>query len=192
MKFSKKLGIVLNAAIVASMVAVGFSAKAETLVMLTDEEVTIQESLTFNEEQFPEINCMALNIYYETRGSSLADSYAVADVVLNRVEDTRYPNSICEVVYQGEQHASGQMKRNRCQFSWYCDGKSDVPRDKEAWKRAQSIAWDIIQWDNYRGITEGATHYHAHYVNPRWNKSRKGFSITRLGRIGTHIYYRWN
>lgn len=192
MKFSKKLGIALNAAIVASMVAVGFSAKAETLVMLTDEEVSIQESLTFNEEQFPEINCMALNIYYETRGSSLADSYAVADVVLNRVEDTRYPNSICEVVYQGEKHASGQMKRNRCQFSWYCDGKSDVPRDKEAWKRAQSIAWDIIQWDNYRGITEGATHYHAHYVNPRWNKSRKGFSITRLGRIGTHIYYRWN
>ena len=192
MKFSKKLGIALNAAIVASMVAVGFSAKAETLVMLTDEEVSIQQSLTFNEEQFPEINCMALNIYYETRGSSLADSYAVADVVLNRVEDTRYPNSICEVVYQGEKHASGQMKRNRCQFSWYCDGKSDVPRDKDAWKRAQSIAWDIIQWDNYRGITEGATHYHAHYVNPRWNKSRKGFSITRLGRIGTHIYYRWN
>jgi spore germination cell wall hydrolase CwlJ-like protein len=192
MKFSKKLGIALNAAIVASMVAVGFSAKAETLVMLTDEEVSIQQSLTFNEEQFPEINCMALNIYYETRGSSLADSYAVADVVLNRVEDTRYPNSICEVVYQGEKHASGQMKRNRCQFSWYCDGKADVPRDKEAWKRAQSIAWDIIQWDNYRGITEGATHYHAHYVNPRWNKSRKGFSITRLGRIGTHIYYRWN
>lgn len=192
MKFSKKLGVALNAAIVASMVAVGFSAKAETLVMLTDEEVSIQQSLTFNEEQFPEINCMALNIYYETRGSSLADSYGVADVVLNRVEDTRYPNSICEVVYQGEKHASGQMKRNRCQFSWYCDGKSDVPRDKESWKRAQSIAWDIIQWDNYRGITEGATHYHAHYVNPRWNKSRKGFSITRLGRIGTHIYYRWN
>ena len=192
MKFSKKLGIALNAAIVASMVAVGFSAKAETLVMLTDEEVSIQQSLTFNEEQFPEINCMALNIYYETRGSNLADQYAVADVVLNRVEDTRYPNSICEVVYQGEKHASGQMKRNRCQFSWYCDGKSDVPRDKESWKRAQSIAWDIIQWDNYRGITEGATHYHAHYVNPRWNKSRKGFSITRLGRIGTHIYYRWN
>ena len=192
MKFSKKLGIALNAAIVASMVAVGFSAKAETLVMLTDDDVSISQSLTFNEEQFPEVNCMALNIYYETRGSNLADQYAVADVVLNRVEDTRYPNSICEVVYQGEKHPSGQMKRNRCQFSWYCDGKSDVPRDREAWKRAQSIAWDIVQWDNYRGITEGATHYHAHYVNPRWNKSRKGFSITRLGRIGTHIYYRWN
>ena len=192
MKFSTKIGLTINAVIIASMVMVGVVAKAETLVMLEDSEISIKQSLTFNEEQFPEVNCMALNIYYETRGSSLADSYAVADVVLNRVEDTRYPNSICEVVYQGKKTASGQMKRNKCQFSWYCDGKSDVPRDKEAWKRAQSIAWDIVQWDRYRGITEGATHYHAHYVNPQWNKSRKGFSITRLGRIGVHIYYRWN
>ena len=192
MKLLKGLGAALNATVVASMVMIGFSAKAETLVMLADDNVSIKESLTFNQEQFPEVNCMALNIYYETRGSSLADSYAVADVVLNRVEDTRYPNSICEVVYQGEQHADGRMKRNRCQFSWYCDGKSDFPRDREAWKRAQSIAWDIVQWNNYRGITEGSTHYHASYVNPRWNKSRKGWSITRVGRIGVHIYYRWN
>ena len=192
MKLLKGLGAALNATVVASMVMIGFSAKAETLVMLADDNVSIKESLTFNQEQFPEVNCMALNIYYETRGSSLADSYAVADVVLNRVEDTRYPNSICEVVYQGEQYADGRMKRNRCQFSWYCDGKSDFPRDREAWKRAQSIAWDIVQWNNYRGITEGSTHYHASYVNPRWNKSRKGWSITRVGRIGVHIYYRWN
>ena len=192
MKLLKGLGAALSATVVASMVMIGFSAKAETLVMLADDNVSIKESLTFNQEQFPEVNCMALNIYYETRGSSLADSYAVADVVLNRVEDTRYPNSICEVVYQGEQYADGRMKRNRCQFSWYCDGKSDFPRDREAWKRAQSIAWDIVQWNNYRGITEGSTHYHASYVNPRWNKSRKGWSITRVGRIGVHIYYRWN
>lgn len=192
MKLLKGLGAALNASVVASMVMIGFSAKAETLVMLADDNVSIKESLTFNQEQFPEVNCMALNIYYETRGSSLADSYAVADVVLNRVEDTRYPNSICEVVYQGEKRSDGSMKRNRCQFSWYCDGKSDFPRDREAWKRAQSIAWDIVQWNNYRGITEGSTHYHASYVNPRWNKSRKGWSITRVGRIGVHIYYRWN
>lgn len=192
MKLTTGLGVALNAVIVASMIAVGFSAKAETLVMLTDEDVSIQQSLTFNEEQFPEVNCMALNIYYETRGSNLADSYAVADVVLNRMEDTRYPNTICDVVYQGEQYADGRMKRNRCQFSWYCDGKADVPRDREAWKRAQSVAWDIVQWNNYRGITEGSTHYHASYVNPRWNKSRKGWSITRVGRIGQHIFYRWN
>ena len=149
-------------------------------------------SLTFNEDIFPQAYCMALNIYYETRGSNLADSFAVADVVLNRVEDTRYPDTVCKVVYQGHKDENGNMIRNKCQFSWYCDGKPDKPQNEEMWKRAQSISWAIIKWDQYRGISEGATHYHAHYVNPRWNRSKKGFSITRLGRIGAHIYYRWN
>lgn len=192
MKLSTVFASTLNAALVASMVMVSVKAQAETLVMLADDDITISQSLSFNEEQFPEVQCMALNIYYETRSSNLADNYAVADVVLNRVEDTRYPNTICEVVKEGYQHADGRMKRNKCQFSWYCDGKSDVPRDRESWKRAQSVAWDIVQWRTYRGITEGATHYHTTYVNPRWNKSRKGWSITRIGRIGAHIYYRWN
>lgn len=192
MKLSTVFASTLNAALVASMVMVSVKAQAETLVMLEDDDITISQSLTFNEEQFPEVQCMALNIYYETRSSNLADNYAVADVVLNRVEDTRYPNTICEVVKEGYQHADGRMKRNKCQFSWYCDGKSDVPRDRESWKRAQSVAWDIVKWETYRGITEGATHYHTTYVNPRWNKSRKGWSITRIGRIGAHIFYRWN
>ena len=192
MKLSTLFGGVVNATIVASMVFVGVTAKAETLVMLADDDITISQSLTFNEAQFPEVQCMALNVYYETRSSNLADNYAVADVVLNRVEDTRYPNSICEVVKDGQKYADGRMKRNKCQFSWYCDGKSDVPKDRESWKRAQSVAWDIVQWNSYRGITEGSTHYHTTYVNPRWNKSRKGWSITRVGRIGAHIYYRWN
>ena len=192
MKLSTVFASTLNAALVASIVMVSVKAQAETLVMLEDDDITISQSLTFNEEQFPEVQCMALNIYYETRSSNLADNYAVADVVLNRVEDTRYPNTICEVVKEGYQHADGRMKRNKCQFSWYCDGKSDVPRDRESWKRAQSVAWDIVQWGTYRGITEGSTHYHTTYVNPRWNKSRKGWSITRVGRIGAHIFYRWN
>lgn len=192
MKLSTVFGSILNSAIVASMVMVGVSAKAETLVMLADDDITISQSLTFNEDQFPQVNCMALNIYYETRSSNLADMYAVADVVLNRVEDTRYPDSICGVVKEGQQYSDGRMKRNKCQFSWYCDGKNDTPRDRESWKKAQSIAWDMVKWNSFRGITEGSTHYHTTYVNPRWNKSRKGWSITRVGRIGAHIYYRWN
>ena len=192
MKLSTVFGSILNSAIVASMVLVGVSAKAETLVMLSDDDITISQSLTFNEDQFPQVNCMALNIYYETRSSNLADMYSVADVVLNRVEDTRYPDSICGVVKEGQQYSDGRMKRNKCQFSWYCDGKNDTPRDRESWKKAQSIAWDIVKWNSFRGITEGSTHYHTTYVNPRWNKSRKGWSITRVGRIGAHIFYRWN
>ena len=192
MKLSTVFGSILNSAILAIMVMVGVSAKAETLVMLSDDDITISQSLTFNEDQFPQVNCMALNIYYETRSSNLADMYSVADVVLNRVEDTRYPDSICGVVKEGQQYSDGRMKRNKCQFSWYCDGKNDTPRDRESWKKAQSIAWDIVKWNSFRGITEGSTHYHTTYVNPRWNKSRKGWSITRVGRIGAHIFYRWN
>ena len=88
----------------------------------------------FDKENYPQHYCMALNIYYEARGSNLADKAAVADVVLNRVNDSRYPNTICEVVKQGEQKPSWKdpnkmvMVRNRCQFSWYCDGKKDTPQ----------------------------------------------------------------
>jgi spore germination cell wall hydrolase CwlJ-like protein len=138
------------------------------------------------EKLFPQVQCMALNIYYEARGSNLADKAAVADVVLNRVNDTRYPNTVCEVVKQGLQDANGNMRRNKCQFSWYCDGKHDRPQNQDLYVEAQSIAWNIVEEGKYRGITEGATHYHATYVNPRWAST-----LQLVGRIGAHIFYRW-
>lgn len=141
----------------------------------------------FDQKLFPQEYCMALNIYYEARGSSFADQVAVADVVLNRVDDTRYPDTVCDVVKQGEKHASGQMKRNRCQFSWYCDGKADNPKDQDSWIGAQHTAWKILKWGEFRGITEGATHYHAHYVNPGWARD-----LTLVGTIGVHKFYRWD
>ena len=134
-----------------------------------------------------EANCLALNIYYESRGSNLADKAGVADVVLNRKYDTRYPNTICEVVHQGIKNADGSMKRNKCQFSWYCDGKSDNPQDQDRWNEAQMIASQLLEWGKYRGITEGATHYHATYVSPRWAKD-----LQQVGRLGAHIFYRWD
>ena len=141
----------------------------------------------FTAEEDPQAWCLAQNIYYETRGSSLADMAATADVVLNRVQDTRYPDTICRVIQQGEQDANGNMIRNRCQFSWYCDGKSDWPTDTDSWVKAQELALSMILYGKYRGITEGATHYHAHYVNPRWARS---FDL--IGTIGDHKFYRWN
>lgn len=139
-----------------------------------------------------EHKCLAMNIYYEARGSNVADKVAVADVVLNRVNDTRYPNSICEVVHQGEKKPSWKdpnkmvMVRNRCQFSWYCDGKADNPQDMDRWYEAQALAWNVLD-GKYRGITEGATHYHATYVEPKWASS-----LQLVGRIGAHIFYRWD
>ena len=138
------------------------------------------------EKLFPQVQCMALNVYYEARGSNLADKAAVADVVLNRVNDSRYPDTVCGVVKQGLQDANGNMLRNKCQFSWYCDGKHDRPQDEDRWVEAQSIAWNIVEENKFRGITEGATHYHATYVNPRWAKT-----LQLVGRIGAHIFYRW-
>lgn len=141
----------------------------------------------YSEDVFPETYCMALNIYYEARGSSMADQIGVSDVVLNRVRDTRYPNTVCEVVKQGRTDSNGNMIRNQCQFSWYCDGKVDRPNDEDAWIAAQTLAWRIMKFNEFRGITEGATHYHAHYVNPRWARD-----MTLIGSIGVHKFYRWD
>ena len=127
-----------------------------------------------------ELECLALNVYHETRAMSLADAHAVSDVVLNRVESTRYPNTICEVVHQGYKPG-----RKDCQFSWYCDGRSDEPQDENAWERSRKFARDMYFFEMYRGITEGATHYHATYVKPYWAPS-----LDRVAQIGAHIFYR--
>jgi spore germination cell wall hydrolase CwlJ-like protein len=140
----------------------------------------------FTAEQRPQEWCLAQNIYYEARGSNRADRIAVADVVLNRVKDTRYPNTVCDVVRQGRQNADGSMLRHMCQFSWYCDGKSDWPTDLDAWVDAQQIAYNMITHRDGRGLTEGATHYHADYVNPSWARD-----LQLVGRIGVHVFYRW-
>ena len=156
-----------------------------TLLMIVMSS-TVQARGLFSAENEPEAWCLAQNVYYEARGSNRADRIAVADVVLNRVKDTRYPNTICEVVRQGKQYANGQMVRHRCQFSWYCDGKSDWPKDLDAWVDAQQIAYMMIVHGDGRGLTEGSTHYHADYVKPKWARD-----LQLVGRIGVHIFYRW-
>ena len=140
----------------------------------------------FKQEDYPQHYCLAQNIYFESRGSNLADMAAVANVVMNRTNDRRYPDTICEVVHQGKRDRSGNLIRNQCQFSWYCDGKADNPTNMDAWVKAQYIAWEMIEGGKYRGLTEGATHYHANYVTPNWAKD-----LTLIGRIGEHIFYRW-
>lgn len=138
--------------------------------------------------------CMALNIYHEARNDNLAGKFAVSDVVFNRMLDARYPNTICGVVEQtklSKWHLERGKKvpvRNMCQFSWFCDGLPDEPRKGKSWDESQLIANNFLTYGEYRGITEGATHYHATYVNPNWATS-KGMHM--IGRIGEHIFYRW-
>jgi spore germination cell wall hydrolase CwlJ-like protein len=150
-----------------------------------------------------ELECMTLNIYREANNQSVAGMIAVARVVMNRVENRRYPASPCKVIYEGPVRESWKTKktpylkkeervfnpvRNRCQFSWYCDGKKDEvinTKDNVKWKVAQDIAFQVLAYDKWNGMVEGAIHYHATYVSPKWRH------VLRLvGMIDDHIFYR--
>jgi len=126
--------------------------------------------------------CLALNVYFEARSQGIGEMIAVSEVVMNRVESPRYPDTVCGVVKQGR-HWNGYPLRNQCQFSWYCDGKADAPTDTLAWAIAQEVATGVLV-----GRTEGpvgkAIHYHADYVSPSWAKTRP-----LVGKIGVHYFY---
>ena len=188
---------IMRIAIMAAMILTATTAFASSASTFKNPQV---EEL-YTEQNKPQLYCLAQNIYCEAKSEPLAGQYAVADVVLNRVNDTRYPNTICEVVKEGPIKESWKTKqdttlsdderiyypkKNRCQFSWYCDGKPDTVRDQDAWRMAQIIAYKIVHADKMKGITEGATHYHADYVSPKWASK-----IQLVGSISTHIFYRW-
>ena len=128
--------------------------------------------------QLAEENCLARAVYFEARSESELGQIAVAKVILNRVKDPEFPNTICGVVYQG----SG--RRNSCQFSFACDGLPDDVRSAEAWSKAKSVARRTIAGDAKVASLTTATNYHADYVKPKWAKSMK-----RLVKIGRHIFY---
>ena len=136
--------------------------------------------------------CLALNTYHEAKNQSLVGQIATAQVVMNRVEDNRFPNTICEVVKQGPTRPSWEDPKkeypikHRCQFSWYCDGKDDTPKNEKAWRKAQDVAF-LVMYDKIKlDVTEGEKKYHATYVKPSWAKTKK-----RTTRIEKHIFYRW-
>ena len=132
--------------------------------------------------------CLALNTYHEAKNQSMIGQVATAQVVMNRVADSRYPNTVCEVVKQGPKYKGSDVPvRHKCQFSWFCDGKSDEPRkDSKEWRMAQEYARIVLSGRIVLDVTEGATHYHATYVKPAWAKTK-----TRTTRIESHIFYRW-
>tara|TARA_R100000030_G_scaffold89053_1_gene73243 strand:- start:604 stop:1044 length:441 start_codon:yes stop_codon:yes gene_type:complete len=136
--------------------------------------------------------CLALNTYHEAKNQSLVGQVATAQVVMNRVEDDRFPSTVCEVVKQGPTRPSWEDPekeypiKHRCQFSWYCDGKPDTPKNEKAWRKAQDVAFLVLYNKIQLDVTEGATHYHATYVRPAWAKTKK-----RTTRIEKHIFYRW-
>lgn len=116
-------------------------------------------------------HCLALNVYWEARNQALSGQLAVAQVTMNRVRDSRYPDDICEVVYDHRQ------------FSWYWDGLPDSPREPNAWANALLVASAAMHGSGHAEL-DRVTHYHAVYSQPYWKDS-----MTMVTRIGDHVFY---
>jgi spore germination cell wall hydrolase CwlJ-like protein len=133
-----------------------------------------------------QLTCLAVTVYHESRGEPLVGQLAVATTVINRVHDSRWPSTICDTVKEGPTLAWDKTKpiKHKCQFSYYCDGKSDRPTDPVAFNRAMKVAEEA--WHSYglsMDITEGSTFYHSVDVEPKWN-------YQYVVQIGNHIFYK--
>lgn len=124
-----------------------------------------------------EHHCLALALYWEARGESRRGMVAVGWTILNRAQSRDFPATPCAVVYQGGQ-------RPPCQFSWWCDGKSDRPRDRDSWIQARVVAAELLV-DPPPDPTGRALFYHSTRIGVPWTRKR-----TRTARIGNHIFYR--
>lgn len=131
------------------------------------------------EDMAAQTQCLAQAVYYEARSEKTEGQLAVAEVIVNRVKDHRYPNTICDVVFQGATRTTG------CQFTFTCDGAMNKTPRGSRWDKAQTIASHVMM-GLYEERTRGATHYHATYVNPVWNSG-----LIKTRQFGTHIFYRF-
>ena len=143
-----------------------------------------------------EVKCLAQNIYFEARDQTIKGQIAVALVTINRVESRQFPNSICKVIHQASRYSNGKLKKHKCHFSWYCDGLSDIPRDRIAWKVSKTIARAMLgkpgvhikhfgqKW-NMKDFLNGAKYYHRIDVNPYWNRK-----MLKVVTIGDHIFWK--
>ena len=125
-----------------------------------------------------EWECLTEALYFEARGEPLEGQIAVAEVILNRRDSGAYPNTVCGVVQQG----TGE--KWMCQFSYFCDGLSDEPRDRQAWNHLGRIARVMLDGAP-RELTQGAEFYHTKAVDPYWNDE-----FYQTAEIGAHLFYR--
>jgi len=128
--------------------------------------------------------CVAMAVYFEARGEQqIAGLIAVAEVIENRVQDSRFPDDHCSVVKQGR-YWGGHPIKHQCQFTFYCDRKPETVRDHESWRTALLVASKALNGE-FVPVTHGATHYHAKSVNPYWSHTGE---LTQA--IGSHLFYK--
>ncbi len=153
------------------------SAAARDYADLSTQSPVTKAHLSHARFKAREQKCLAEAIYYEARSESRAGQLAVAEVVQNRVTSKHFPNSICNVVYEGSARNTG------CQFSFTCDGSMDIRPRGKAWQRANDMA-RVSLIGGFAPLTNGATHYHTVDVRPIWRTELK-----HTKQIGTHKFY---
>ena len=166
----------------------------------------VDQGFSINED---ELKCMAENIYFEGRAEPMTGKVAIGNVVMNRVASNRHPDTICEVVHEGPHRESWKTRgkdvpdseriywpiRNKCDFSWYCDGKSDaimltdyqgrtIQANMDAWVESIKIARMALE-GTLPDLTQGATHYfNPSLANPKWQ-----YAFTQVAIIDNHTFF---
>jgi N-acetylmuramoyl-L-alanine amidase len=174
----------------------------QSVATLDPEPVSVASEplLPPNPIDINQMHCLATNIYHEARGESIKGKIAVAHVTMNRVTSNRYPSSVCDVVYQAEMRLNWKGKlvprRHKCQFSWYCDGKSDnivlktatgkvIKHNMAAWKQSLKVATTILK-NEMTDPTYGATHYYNDKLaDPSWADA-----YMMVARIDNHVFHK--
>jgi len=124
--------------------------------------------------------CLSEALYFEARGETIKGQFAVAEVIMNRVKSTRFPDNICGVINQGT------GRKFQCQFTYTCDGNPDTIREKGAYTNVGKVARAVID-GRAPALTSGATHYHTTAVRPKWSRV-----YSKTAAIGVHVFYRHN
>ncbi len=122
--------------------------------------------------------CLTEALYFEARGETARGLFAVAEVIMNRVDSAAFPDSVCGVIHQGT------GRRFQCQFTYTCDGRKEVISEPAAWARVGKVARAMLDGAP-RDLTRGATYYHTSAVRPSWSRR-----FTRTASIGVHYFYR--
>lgn len=126
------------------------------------------------------LDCLTAAVYFEAANEPITGQRAVAQVVINRLRHPAFPDSVCDVVFQGSERTTG------CQFTFTCDGSLRRLPSLPLWQRARSVAAAALGGFVETSVGH-ATHYHASYVVPYWAPK-----LTKLTTIGSHIFYQWN
>ncbi len=150
-------------------------------VPFADGPLTLARPFIFkgsDEDRSRALQCLATAVLYEA-GDDTEGEAAVAQVVLNRARHLAYPGTVCGVVYQGAQRATG------CQFTFTCDGALRRQMPDAAWRRAREVAGQALAGKVYEPVGL-ATHYHTDWVYPYWSPE-----LRKLARVGTHLFFGW-